>query len=113
MRISDVTPLVLRADDVPSLVGHIDLCRIAQRRPFCVALDGRSGAGKSTLANRLADVMKATLIDGDGFFAGGVTVRGDLPEQRARDCIDWRRQRAVVEALRLGRTASYRAFDWE
>jgi uridine kinase len=34
-------------------------------------------------------------------------------EQRARDCIDWRRQRAVLEALRAGRPASYFGFDWE
>jgi uridine kinase len=108
-----VTPVILRADDVPSLVEHIRLRAVAQRRPFCVALDGRSCAGKSTLASRLADVMSATLLDGDGFFAGGVAIRGDLPEQRARDCIDWRRQRAVLEALRAGRAASYRAFDWE
>jgi para-aminobenzoate synthetase len=108
-----VTPVIVRADDVPSLVEQIGLRRVVRQRPFCVALDGRSGAGKSTLAKRLADVMSATLLDGDGFFAGGVAVRGDLPEHRARDCIDWRRQRAVLEALRAGRAASYRAFDWE
>jgi para-aminobenzoate synthetase len=108
-----VTPVILRADDVPSLVEHIRLRGVAQQPPFCIALDGRSGAGKSTLARRLADAMNATLLNGDGFFAGGVAVRGDLPEQRARDCIDWRRQRAVLEALRAGRAASYCAFDWE
>jgi uridine kinase len=79
----------------------------------CVALDGRSGVGKSTLAKRLAEATTATLLDGDSFFAGGIAVRGDSPEERARDCIDWRRQRAVLEALRAGRAASYRAFDWE
>jgi uridine kinase len=108
-----VTSVLLGADDVPALVEQIGLRRVGQPRPYCVALDGRSGAGKSTLARRLADAMNATLLDGDGFFAGGVAIRGDLPEYRARDCIDWRRQRAVLEALRAGRTASYRAFDWQ
>jgi uridine kinase len=80
---------------------------------MCVALDGRSGAGKSTLAKRLAQAVPATLLDGDSFFAGGVVVRGDSPRERARDCIDWRRQRTVLEAMRAGRVASYCAFDWE
>jgi uridine kinase len=109
----DVKPVILRADDLPPFVRQIELRLVGQQRPLCVAVDGRSGAGKSTLAKRLAQSMNATLLDGDGFFAGGVAVRGDLPEHRARDCIDWRRQRAVLEALRAGRTASYRAFDWE
>ena len=78
-----------------------------------VALDGRSGSGKSTLARRLAGALDAALVDGDSFFAGGVAVRSDTPEQRARICIDWRRQRPVLEALRAGREASYLAFDWE
>jgi uridine kinase len=108
-----VTSVLLRADDVPALVEQIGLRRVGRQRPYCVALDGRSGAGKSTLAKRLADAMNATLLDGDGFFAGGVAIRGDLPEHRARDCIDWRRQRAVLEALRAARTASYLAFDWQ
>jgi uridine kinase len=81
-------------------------------RPCIVAIDGRSGAGKSTLAARLAQVLDAIVLDGDGFFAGGVDVRGDGPEDRARDCIDWRRLRSVLEALRAGQSAGYLAFDW-
>jgi para-aminobenzoate synthetase len=92
--------------------------RIAERargfsRPCVVAVDGRSGAGKSTLAANLATALGASVLDGDGFFAGGVVVRKDAPQHRVRDCIDWRRQRPVLEALRAGRTASYLAFDWE
>jgi uridine kinase len=88
--------------------------RAAQReRPCVVALDGRSGTGKSTLAAQLATELDATVIDGDDFFAGGVDVRGDTPADRARDCIDWRRQRPVLEALRAGQGASYHAFDWD
>ena len=78
-----------------------------------VAIDGRSGVGKSTLAGELAQLLGATVIDGDDFFAGGVTLRSDDPQQRAADCIDWRRLRPVLEALRKGQPASWHAFDWE
>jgi uridine kinase len=81
--------------------------------PCVVALDGRSGSGKSTLAAKLAEAMGALVIDGDDFFAGGVDVRRDEAHERARDCIDWRRQRPVLDALRSGRPSSYCAFDWE
>lgn len=81
-------------------------------RPYVVALDGRSGAGKSTLAASVAATLGACVLDGDDFFAGGVAVRSDTPQDRVRDCIDWRRQRPVLEALRAGREASYVAFDW-
>lgn len=78
-----------------------------------VALDGRSGAGKSTLAAKIAEVLAACVLEGDDFFAGGVTVRSDSAQARARDCIDWKRQRPVLRALRAGHPASYRAFDWD
>jgi uridine kinase len=82
-------------------------------RACVVAIDGRSGAGKSTLAAQLAEALGACVLDSDDFFAGGVAVRSDAPEDRARDCIDWKRQRPVLAALRAGREASYTAFDWE
>lgn len=107
-----MTPLVVPID-LSTLVEQIAAKRGELQRAVCIALDGRSGVGKSTLAKQLAAAMAATLLDGDSFFAGGIAVRGDSPEERARDCIDWRRQRAVLGALRRGRSASYRAFDWE
>jgi uridine kinase len=82
-------------------------------RPYVIGIDGPSGAGKSTLAVRLADALGGCVLEGDDFFAGGVSLRRDTAEERVRDCIDWRRQRPVLEALRAGRTASYFAFDWE
>lgn len=82
-------------------------------RPFLIAIDGRSGAGKSTLARRLADSLDAALIESDDFYAGGISLRGDSAEVRAAACIDWTRQRSVLEALRAGRMAVWRAFDWE
>jgi uridine kinase len=82
-------------------------------RPLVVAIDGRSGTGKSTLARRLAEALPAAVIDGDDFFAGGVEVRADSAAERAAACIDWRRQRPALLALRAGQPASWRPFDWE
>ncbi|MXP42476.1 hypothetical protein GRI75_12575 [Altererythrobacter soli] len=82
-------------------------------RPLLVALDGRSGAGKSTLALMLADRLGAALIEGDDFYAGGAALRSDGPESRAAACIDWTRQRSILEALAAGRDAAWRAFDWD
>ena len=78
-----------------------------------MAVDGRSGVGKSTLAEQLAARLDGTIVDGDGFFSGGVALRDDSPAARARACIDWATQRGVVEALREGRAATYHAFDWD
>jgi len=82
-------------------------------RAFVLAIDGCSGAGKSTLAAALAAMLDAAVIEGDDFYAGGVTVRDDSPADRAGACIDWTRLRAVVTALRKGQEAVWRAFDWE
>ena len=77
-----------------------------------VAIDGRSGVGKSTFAAELARALSATLIEGDDFFAGGTVVRNDTAAERVDDCIDWRRQRAVLELLKQERPASWFPFDW-
>lgn len=82
-------------------------------RPFIAALDGRSGAGKSTVARALAEKLDAAVIEGDDFYAGGIELRSDNPASRAAACIDWTRQRPVLEALAAGREASWRAFDWD
>ena len=82
-------------------------------RPCVVAIDGRSGAGKSTLAQALADVLSAAFVEGDDFYAGGVVVRADPADVLARDCIDWRAQRQVLEALKAGQAARYHPFDWD
>jgi uridine kinase len=104
---------MLDPNDTAALIGAIRARARGLGRPCVVALDGRSGAGKSTLAAAIAGALGACVLDGDGFFAGGVAVRTDAPQDRARDCIDWRRQRPVLEALRAGRAARYFAFDWD
>jgi uridine kinase len=90
---------------------------VAQRssgrgHPYVVAIDGRSGTGKSTLASALVERLDAAIIDGDGFFTGGVELRTDDPRSRAAHCIDWRLQREIILTLCAGRTASWLPFDW-
>ncbi|WP_428269463.1 uridine kinase family protein [Haliangium sp.] len=89
--------------------------RARRATPFVVAIDGRSGAGKSTLAQALAAEVGAAVIDGDDFYAGGSAAAWDAmtPAERANHCIDWRRQRPVLEALRQGHPATWRAYDWD
>lgn len=101
-----------------TLVATVAARAQAMSRPFILALDGRSGAGKSTLAGRLADRLvsggtEAGVIEGDDFYAGGSALRTDPAETRAAACIDWTRQRPALEALRTGRVAVWRAFDWD
>ncbi len=104
--------LFLPANDLTPLVELIRNRARELHRPFVLAIDGRSGTGKSTLAAKLAGALAACVLEGDDFFAGGIDVRDDAPEDRVRDCIDWRRQRPVLEALRAGRDTHYFAFDW-
>jgi uridine kinase len=111
--VSTIEPSRLTAPDVAALAGFIRERARPLGRPCIVAIDGRSGAGKSTLAAHLALVLDACVLDSDGFFAGGVVVRSDPPRDRARECIDWERQRPVLEALRAGSTRTYHAFDWD
>lgn len=96
---------------VADLVGRIAKLVEFGRKPLLVGLDGRSGVGKSTLARILADNLDAAVIEGDDFYAGGIELRTDSPASRAAACIDWTRQRSVLEALSAGRPAYWRAFD--
>lgn len=108
-----VKSLILDLNGTEALLARIRELAREFTRPCVVALDGRSGVGKSTLATKMAKALGARVLEGDDFFAGGVAVRNDAPEDRARDCIDWKRQRPVLETLRSGREVSYVAFDWE
>jgi uridine kinase len=79
-----------------------------------IAVDGHGASGKSTIAAQVADATGAALLHTDDFF------RWPAPAAKARrvpslDCYyDWRRIRAeALEPLRAGRSATFRAFDWE
>ncbi len=94
------------------------LPRVLAERPRVVAIDGRSGSGKSTLAAALAQALRkrgltVEVIEGDDFFAGGVSVRPEPAAVLVDLCIDWRRQREVLERLRGGLEARWHRFDWE
>lgn len=97
--------------NIDTLARQVSLRR--QAGPFLVAIDGRSGVGKSTLAAGLARALHGVCIEGDDFYAGGVDLRQDSAETLAGVCIDWRRQRVVLEALKNGQAAAYAPFDWE
>ncbi|UIJ44903.1 hypothetical protein LZK98_17915 [Sphingomonas cannabina] len=64
------------------------------------------------MAKALTENHDALVIEGDDFYAGGIELRTDSPASRAAACIDWTRQRSVLEALAARREAWWRAFDW-
>ncbi|MDO1559542.1 hypothetical protein Q0812_08895 [Brevundimonas sp. 2R-24] len=99
----------------PRLSEWLEGLRLArtERGPMVVGLDGRSGVGKSTLAQTIAAEAAGVVVGGDDFFAGGTTLVNGRPEQLADLCIDRLRLARVLEDLRAGKPARYRAFDWE
>jgi len=84
-------------------------------RPCIVALDGRSGAGKSTLAAAARARTGAQVIEGDDFYSGGDAAQWDAmsADEKVAHCMDWRRQRPVLESLRRGEAATWHPYDWE
>lgn len=97
--------------------------RSASDQSLFVGIDGRSGAGKSTLAATVAQHLAGsedggldvTVIEGDGFYAGGSADAWDrrTAAEKADRVIDWRTQRSVLEQLRERGFAEWRPFDWE
>lgn len=89
--------------------------------PLFVGIDGRSGSGKSTLAAALAGLLDGDagagvcVIEGDEFYGGGSATTWDTRtvSENVDRVIEWRRQRAVLEALRDDGEAWWRPFDWE
>lgn len=71
--------------------------------PVVVAIDGRSGSGKTTFADALrAELADATVLHLDDLYPGwdGLAATPGLVA-------------GVLRAVREGRPASYRRFDWE
>jgi uridine kinase len=101
----------------PAALLAREIHEIASERPgpVLVALDGRSAAGKSTLAAAVAARVGGHVIDGDDFYSGGTAETWDemSAAEKASHCIDWRRQRPVLEKLSRGEPASWRPYDWE
>ena len=97
------------------LVDRIQTMRSDGPRRVLVAIDGGSGAGKSSFARKIGDELGAAVIDGDDFYAGGTAAEWDAMSavEKAAHCIDWRRQRPVLEALAHGRRASWFPYDWD
>lgn len=100
------------ATPITRLIAEVSAIRVGDR-PAIVGIDGRSGVGKSTLARAIAEETSATVVAGDDFFAGGTTLIDAPPEHLADLCIDRQRLLTVLEDLRSGRPAAWRAFDWE
>jgi uridine kinase len=101
---------------VPATQLEVMLAKLAVGRftPMLVGLDGRSAVGKSTLASQVAADTGAAVIDGDDFYSGGTAAEWDAmtPAQKVAHCIDWRRQRPVLEALSAGKPAFWHPYDW-
>ncbi|HWL50543.1 MAG TPA: hypothetical protein VNT92_11745 [Acidimicrobiia bacterium] len=102
-------------DPVSVLAGRIRQIERDRPGPILVALDGRSAAGKSILAAVVAPLVGAVVIDGDDFYSGGSAETWDAMSaaEKADHCMDWRRQRPVLEKLAMGETASWHPYDWE
>jgi len=97
------------------LANHIRRMGRDRPGPMLVALDGRSAAGKSTLAAVVAPMVGAVVIDGDDFYSGGSAEMWDAMSaaEKAHHCMDWRRQRPVLEKLARGKAAHWHPYDWE
>lgn len=100
-------------DTLNAALSFLESCKKEDGSPFVIAIDGRSGTGKSTLAEALRSRLAATIIDGDAFFAGGTVIRNENAARLVELCMDWRRQKDVLQTLRSGRPAHFQAFDWD
>ena len=107
---------------VDVLMTRLRVARSVAGEPLFVGIDGRSGVGKLTLAASIAIAYatvdsvagSVTVIEGDQFYAGGSAESWDResPAEKAARVIDWPRQRAVLEQLRVGGVAEWFPFDW-
>lgn len=97
---------------VERLICDIEARAQDMRRPLLVSIDGKSGSGKSTLAEVIRQKVRASVISGDDFFAGGEAVTNVSPEKLVEICIDWQALRRVLKQLHLSEPACFFAYDW-
>jgi uridine kinase len=97
---------------ISPLVERLRALLQSSSQSIVVAIDGRSGVGKSTLASGLGELFDATIVSGDDFYIGGVTVRNESPETLFANCMDWQAARKALRELVLLGETRYRAFDW-
>jgi uridine kinase len=77
-----------------------------------IGIDGRGGSGKSTLAKDLCDALAphAAILGVDTFFK---PLSEWQPEfGRAVPHLRWEDFHAILQRLRAGKIARYRAYDW-
>jgi len=102
-------------DFVEPLLALIKQHQSQCNNPCFVALDGRSGSGKSTLAAHVTNcIASVSVIAGDEFYTGGSSEiwSSRTANENAQKCIDWKKQHAVISALKSKGYASWHAFDW-
>ena len=99
-------------NQITSLVHQVNDHRKTTDGLFLMALDGQSGVGKSTFARALSEQLEAGLITTDDFYAGGIGIRDESPQDLAEACIDRTRLSTVLSALKANRPATYAPFDW-
>jgi len=99
------------------VIAKIGQMLSSHNRPVVVAVDGGSGAGKSTLAFLIQRELDAALIPLDDFFSADIPDHqwdGFTVEEKLKHVFDWDRLRdQVIVPLLCGKTALWRAFDFE
>ena len=104
------------SDDLPAarqVVDAISSWRLEEPGGLVVAIDGHGAAGKSVIAAAVSLMLPAAIVHLDDFFRVAGSTAGDGQSPMAA-YYDWERlRRELLEPLRRGRRASFRAFDWE
>jgi uridine kinase len=100
-----------------TIVNRVSALVRSDDRPLLIAIDGCSGSGKSSIATLVVEILGATLIATDDFFAAHISDQGWLSRscmERAADAIDWQRLTSEVLEPLLRRTpAQWHSFDFE
>jgi para-aminobenzoate synthetase len=104
-------------DSIHTLIEILENKAAKNEAPLIIALDGKSGSGKSTIADALHRHLDSAKLPLDDFFSATIPDREwdafSIEERRSR-VFEWDRFiHECLEPLRKGRTATWRAFDFE